>query len=130
MRYDAENESADEMICVSVVASKGASSLIQWDNDGVLSRAFVPSNAVIDGKCKKSVINASVPYGSHWEEFIQDILIPGEIVADALRKAGFWTFHDIELNVNGAQSAINKAVGVNAATICRLARNSEREAKT
>jgi hypothetical protein len=118
------------MVAVSVIANKGASSLIQWDNDGTLSRAFVPGNSVVGDKCKKSVINASVPYGSRWVEFIPDILIPGEIVADALRAAGFWTFQDIELNVNGAQSAINKAVGVNAATICRLARNSEREAKT
>jgi hypothetical protein len=115
------------MIPISVIASKGPSSLVQWSENGKCKRGFVPTKAIIKGACPEDIIVMSIPHGAAWAQFIQPVTVSPERLADALYQAGFWTVHDIEVDPIGAQSAINMAVGVNAAAICRLARNSQRE---
>jgi len=120
----------DKLIEVSIIASKGLSSLIQFvDGDKQTRRAFVPVKSVVDNKCPEKTIAASVPYGMEWEKFIQPVTISPQTIADALRSGGFWDFHDIEDDPGRAQSIIDRAVSVIAASICRLARQADREAK-
>lgn len=119
----------EKLVEVGVIASKGKSSLVQWLDGTTPKRAFVPVETVQNNHCPSSILASSVQYGVEWERFITPTIISQEHIANKLREAGFWTVQDIEQNVSGAQSAVAQAVGLNIATICRLARNVEREEK-
>ena len=115
---------------VYVIAKKGASVLVQWNEGETVKRGFVPIKAVTGDQCISDILDMAISQSVGWDKFIQPITISPERIANALYGAGFFTVQDIERDPIGAQSAINVAVGINAAAICRLARNSQREEKT
>lgn len=130
MRYKEETDDkpAVTMIPVTVIASKGASSLIQWVIDGKTKRAFVPIQSVVNDECSAEALSMSAPYGTQWEKFVEAKTVRPEAIADALRAEGFWTHQEIENEPGRAQSVVDREIGIIAATICRLARQADREA--
>lgn len=113
---------------VRIVETQGKVTLVQWDdNENRPHRAIVPSNYVANdtmgmGMVDDEILNLGVEVGDDWEYLIGEINVTNQTIADALRRAGFWDWHDIERDPRNAQNAIDKAVGVRAATLARYAR--------
>jgi len=87
----------------------------------------VPVKSVIEDRCPSDILAISPPYGSQWESVVKSAVVSPNDIADALRTSGFWTVQDIERDPDGAQNSVTRAIGVFAASICRLARQAERE---
>ena len=112
---------------VTVIDTAGQSALVQWKDGDKIKRVFIPTTELHDRKVSADILSIGVPYGSQWEKYIESVTVNPVIVANALRDAGYWTTRDIEVNPHGAQGVINKAVGIMASQVCRLARNAEKD---
>ena len=111
----------EELIMVKVVATKGGSSLVEWGN---CRRAYVPAEAVIDGKVDAKILEWGVPYGVPWER----VKLCPEVLArlvKGLHAKGIWTAEDLSRNQKGAIDALVAAYGVDLASLNALAREEE-----
>ena len=85
----------EETMPVRVIETKGASALVEWEANGP-HRAYVPKAAVGDGQADAYVLALGIPYGIDWETWIA---LPGDlpaVVGTALRRAGIWTYADLQ----------------------------------
>ena len=108
-----------EMVDVTIVESKGESALVEWTCDNMPKRAYVPVANISNSKCAQAALDAGISYGERWEDFFPDVYVTSENIADALRKAGFWTVQDVESKFKRAQSVADLLTGVNVARLFR-----------
>ena len=84
-----------ERINVEIVETKGASSLVQYEQDGRVARVFVPKGKVKDGTCDLDVLQKGAAYGVPWETLLDLSSITPEDIAQRLRARGIWTADDL-----------------------------------
>ena len=109
---------------VFIVKECGKTTLVEW-RDGRLRRAYVPTDAVIDGMVDGEVLEAGANFGADWEDLCERATVTPNEVGEALRAAGFWTSDDIERAPLRAQAVVNKLVGINTAIMARKARSAQ-----
>jgi hypothetical protein len=95
-----------KMVQVRVAERKGQSVLVEWLDGKDRRRVFVPANKVEGDKVEDAVLDAGIPYGVPWREFVDMSGITPEMVERELRRRGVWTAADMERNTVGVSKAI------------------------
>lgn len=86
----------NEKVKVEIIQTEGASSLVQFVEDGCLSRVFVPKEKVKDGECTADVLKKKgIPYGVPWETLLDFSSLTPKTIAQELRMRGLWTVDDL-----------------------------------
>jgi hypothetical protein len=90
---------------VTVLSSKGPTSLIVWETDEGLQSAFLPSASVLDGKVEEVELDRAQPYGEPWAKILAthgDQVLQEHAVAlqGALRNHGIWTYEQLDKRPN------------------------------
>lgn len=114
-------------IIIQIVEQRGQSALVEWPQEGDLRRAYVPVDAISNAQCDEDVLNAGLPYGTPWDDLIDASKLTPEAIGKELRRRGVWTSADIEVNMQGAQRAINLATGITPASLHTLAKLYEED---
>jgi hypothetical protein len=78
---------------VKLINTKGQSSLVEFEDNGVRRRVFIPSDQLIDGKVSNVIISRAIPFGYPWEEI--QFTVGGADLAAALHKLDLWTIEDV-----------------------------------
>ena len=113
-----------KLVPVRVVGRKGQAALVEWAVDGDYARAHVPPDQIENGKVDANVLEAGVPYGIPWENFLR-IEVTAGMVAMQLRRMGIWTLDDLKQRAPEAKRAVQEAVAFD---IGELIRAAEQEA--
>lgn len=106
------------MVPVRVIMVKKNSALIEWADNGVTKRGFIPANKVAD-ELPHSLLQAAKPYGLQWEEILSPH-ISAKDLAKELYNAGVFT-HEDTLHKDKVLGALQKALGIDLAAIRQAA---------
>ena len=90
---------------VKVIYEKGRNVLVEWFDDGMPMRGWLPWNKVRVDIVDTIELDRVMPYGEPWEDIIELRATPREM-AKNLRKVGIWTLEDLRKNPNAALGAI------------------------
>ena len=100
-----ERKPPDPRLPVRLVAHKDGSALVEWIDDGMYRRVYVPLAKVDQGTVAGKDLAKGIPYGLPWEDWIEVTATP-ENIANELRRMSIWCWADIN---NAAIEAVNKA---------------------
>jgi len=86
-------------IAVKVIKKQGHSALVQWGPEEDPRRAWAPVYKIEDGHIEADTLAECPPYGIQWEQYLDEEEFGlMDRVTKALRKAGIWTFEDLQSN--------------------------------
>ena len=98
---------------VTVVEVAGPTVLVQWEEDGVPQRGYIPAKEVKQGASPAKALKAAAPYGVQWSKYAQAISLSPADIESALRRKGIWTLDDLALNRSAACSVVFDMFGLN-----------------
>lgn len=78
---------------ITVLSTKGQSSLVEYLQDGVVCRRYIPSNKVLNRFVVDDVLERGIPYGFPWEEI--EIKFDMQQFAVEMHNADLWTVDDV-----------------------------------
>jgi hypothetical protein len=78
---------------VTILSSKGASTLVEYMLDGVLQRKYVPTEKVLNQFVPDEVLARGIQYGFPWEEIV--INFDMQQFATEMHNAELWTVEDV-----------------------------------
>jgi hypothetical protein len=93
---------------VKLINTKGASSLVEFEEDGITRRVYVPAGSVKDDLVLTVIISRGIPYGHPWEEL--DFTVGGAALSEAMHKADLWTIEDVMKNPKKLRLAIQSTI--------------------
>jgi hypothetical protein len=78
---------------VTVLSSKGASTLVEYLDNGILQRKYVPTEKVSNQFVDDQVLAQGIPYGFPWDEIV--INFDMQHFATEMHNADLWTVEDV-----------------------------------
>jgi hypothetical protein len=78
---------------VTVLSTKGASTLVEYLKDGVVHRKYVPTTKVSNQFVADEVLARGIPYGFPWEEI--EISFDMRQFAIEMHNVDLWTVEDV-----------------------------------
>jgi hypothetical protein len=78
---------------VTVLSTKGASTLVEYLKDGVVHRKYVPMAKVSNQFVADEVLERGIPYGFPWDEIV--ISFDMQQFAVEMHNADLWTAEDV-----------------------------------
>lgn len=78
---------------VTILSSKGSSTLVEYLDAGILQRKYVPTAKVLNGFVADDVLERGIPYGFPWEEI--EIKFDMQQFAVEMHNAELWTVEDV-----------------------------------
>jgi len=112
------------MVAVRLIGRKGPTALVEWQVGDDYARAHIPPEKIENGKVDANALEAGIPYGVPWEDFLR-IEVTAEMVARELRRMGIFTLADLKEQAPAAKRAVQEAVAFD---IGELIRAAEQEA--
>lgn len=112
---------------VTIIQPKGAAAVVEWvDREGI-HRSIIPRSEIdSEGSVSDETLQAGVPYGAQWSE-VELKPITGEMVEQALYRAGIWTFDDLQKNSAAAIGAIHSAYGAILSSLYQFAKSEVKD---
>ena len=113
---------SDQSVDVRVVSVHGASVLVEYKDDGLVSRCYVPRFAIEHGsyridRCPKpvvpvSILTSAIEYGTDFAKLFVNTSIDAIEFAKKLRQSGIWTIDDYQSRSMTVYNIINGLVGL------------------
>jgi len=112
---------------VTIIRQKDNSTLVQYVDDGVLTRKYVPTAKVIDGFVPDEVLEQGISYGYPWEEI--ELKFDSRQLADEMHQVDLWTVEDVLRSPQKVQAALNAILANGLSKILDIARNEKKGVK-
>lgn len=109
---------------VTVINAIGDSALVQYIDDGVLQRKFVPTTEVLQGVVSDQVLLQGIPYGYPWEEISTEFNV--QMFANELHKADVWTVDDALKYPHKVSAALRATLSENLKAVLELAMSEKK----
>ena len=116
-----------ERTLVTVVSQKGDSTLVQFIDNGVLNRKYVPTDKVDGNMVDDQVLLRAIPYGYPWEDIV--LTFDSLKFANEMRNVELWTVEDALKNPQKLWSALRATLAVNLSEILEVAKNETKRSK-
>jgi len=91
---------------VTILSSKGASALVEYMDNGVLQRKYVPTDKVLNQFVDDQVLARGIPYGFPWEEIVINFNM--QQFALEMHNADLWTVEDVLKNPKKVTGVLRK----------------------
>jgi len=112
---------------VTIIQPKGSAALVEWVDHGCIYRCIVPRDEIGEnGSVSQDVLDAGISYGTQWSA-VEPEIVTGEMIEQALRRAGIWTFEDLQKHAQAAVGAIQSAYGVTLSSLYTLAKEEVKD---
>ena len=109
---------------VTVLSAKGASVLVEYLENDVLRRKYVPANTLNERYVADSVLECGIPYGYPWEEIQIDF--NAQQFAIEMQNAGLWTVEDVLREPNKLTGVLRKIFETSIRTVLETARREKK----
>jgi hypothetical protein len=103
-----QTNTAAAHVDVKLLNTKGASSLVEYEEDGIRKRVYVPAGSIKNDQVQEMIISRGIPYGHPWEEI--EFKVGGPALAEALHKADLWTIEDVLKNPKKLRLALQSTL--------------------
>ena len=113
------------MVTVRGITRTAASALVEWAEGGDLRRAYVPREAVQDGKVSEEDLELGAQVGVPWEDFFNRSPTPLEL-ARALRLRGIFTLDDMRRGLPQARTVFAEMQGTQVIDLLKAAEEVEK----
>jgi len=118
------DELQDTLIRCQVVRRKNDLLLVTWDEGERLMSAWVPPMMVEEEDQSKSEAvvrnpREGFPHGEDWTEFIPEPSVTPELIDRELKRRGIWTIADLQARPEVARHCLQRAYGLDLATLLR-----------
>ncbi len=97
-------------VAVKIVGRVEGAALIQWPDGEDYKRAFVPPETLQEGQVDETVLEAAIPYGVPWEDFLDIKALTPKRIAREMRRIGIWTIDDLRAKGPIAKQAVWGAI--------------------
>jgi hypothetical protein len=83
-----------DLVDIEIIETHGHTSLVQYEEGGLLYRSFVDTLDIVGEQCPRERLN-DAPYGIDWERFLK---IPDlkRIIHDEMTRHNIWTKADLQ----------------------------------
>lgn len=113
------------MTTVQIIRQKGGFTLVEWEEDSRLYRAWVLPEMVVDGN-QVDRPQRGIPYGVDFSQLV--VLQASPFVLDTeLKRRGIWTYEDALHRAQEVLSALQATYGVDLATLLQAAKLANKE---
>lgn len=105
-----------DWVPVRVIQLKTHSALVEWvvyREGGAtdLRRAEVPREVMFDGVVERANLEAGIPFGLPWEQFLSVGVTPDTLGAE-FRRLGLWTMDDLAQKPNKITEAVQRVIAL------------------
>jgi len=110
---------------VQIILRKNDLTLVQWQENGSPSRAWVTPDMIISEDGTEAIVSepkAGIPYGVEWSRIVEFRATAQEFEKQ-LRAQGIWTVADLRERPDGARAALQATYGIDLAVLMNMARN-------
>jgi hypothetical protein len=109
---------------VTIIRTKESSTLVQYVEDGVLSRKYVPTVEVVDSMVADEILARGIPYGYTWE----DVELKFDMLkfVNELHNSDAWTIDDVLKSPQKLWSALRAALADSLSNILDVARKEKK----
>lgn len=111
-------------IHVKLINTKGQSSLVEYMEDEVRHRVYVPADSVVNGQVSDVIISRGIPYGYPWEEM--SFTVGGTHLTEQLHAQELWTIDDVLKNPKKLRSALNAVTTAQLSEILTIAHREKK----
>lgn len=111
-------------ISVNLLNTKGQSSLVEYVENDVRRRVYIPADLVKDGFVSSQELSRGIPYGYPWEEI--SFNVGGVHLAEQMQAQGLWTIEDVLKNPKKLRSALNAVVTAQLSEILTIAHREKK----
>lgn len=111
-----------------VIARKNDLLLVEWEERGSISRAWVTPDMVLENKGPTATVvnpKAGIPYGMDWTRVGPMGVTPNDIDRE-LKRRGIWTIEDLRSKPNEVIGALQAAYGLDLARLLTWAKEFQR----
>lgn len=112
---------------VTVITKKDNSALVQYVDDGVLIRKYVPTAKVDKNFIDNEVLDQGIPCGFPWREM--ELQFDGMKFENEMHNVGLWTAQDVMKSPQKLWSALQATLADNLSTILELAKEESKGVK-
>jgi hypothetical protein len=98
----------ETLLPVKIVMSDRTSALVEYEKNGLLTRATIAGKYIVDDKVKESILNKAVKFGIDWSE-LKFPSITSEEISRQLRNHGIWTAQDARTKPGLVSQSVMKA---------------------
>ena len=112
---------------VTVISTKGETALIQYLQDGQVTRKYIPVKELGDGHVLETVLARGIPYGYPWEDL--EMKFDSVKLAHELHQRDIWTPNDALTFPQKLLSALNAVYADNISQILNIALKEKRSIK-
>jgi hypothetical protein len=109
-----------------VIKTKGASSLVEYVDNDVRKRVYIPSSEIVDGQVSNVIISRGIPYSYPFEEI--EFTVRGADLAEAFHLLDLWTIEDVLKNPKKLRSALQATIASQLAKILKIAHGEKKGA--
>lgn len=115
------------MQTVTVLETRGHTALVEWADTNGIHRAFIPAREVKNlqaenrAEVEGDILEQGIPYGEAWE-MLPIGRLGAQVLAQALRGRGIWTFTDAKMRVQELRAALSDAYAKDLRTILEASR--------
>lgn len=113
----------DSVMPVTVILRKDNSTLVQYVEDGLLTRKYVPTDEVKGNLVAHQVLLQGIPFGYPWEDL--EMKFDAQKFANEMRNVGLWTLQDVLVSPQKVWSALRATLAVNLSTILELSKSEK-----
>jgi hypothetical protein len=106
----------ENLLPVQVIMNDRVSALVEYEKNGVLTRATIAGKNIMDNKVKESILNKAVKFGIDWSELDYPSITAQEI-SRQLRIHGIWTAQDARTKPGIVSQSVIKACSPLVSTI-------------
>jgi hypothetical protein len=115
---------------VQIIRRKSEFALVQWENDGTLQRAWVPSVefGTVDTGSFVEVLRPEEwpPYGERWDLLFELSQPTPEDLDRELKLKGIWTLHDLQAHPNKVRGALMRIYGLDLVKMLNAAASKQK----
>ena len=109
-----------KQVPVVVIWANEDSSLVEFVYGGLLQRAIIPSQDIVDDKASDDILPFGVPYGIQWENVT--LRASSIELANSLRRNGVWTCQEAQARQMTIVACLQAVYGVDLAALLDYAR--------
>jgi hypothetical protein len=117
-------KTSDILVPVTVIADAGKSILVQYVDNGMLTRKTVPAHMVRNNQVYSEVLSQGIPFGYPFEEM--PIEFNAQKFANELHNLGIWSVEDLLKQPRSILSALNAGFADNVANVLEIAKQEKK----
>lgn len=114
----------DILVPVTIIKDVGKAILVEFVQDGFLTRKTVPAQHVRNAQVYSEVLSQGIPYGYPWEEL--EIEFNARRFTNELHNLGIWNVEDLLKSPRSLTSALNAGFAENIANILGQAKMEQK----